>query len=214
MQQCFTTMNRLDDLSTQIEAELDEKDTMREIALKASRTVIRMSGAAVRNIHKGEDPTELIEEAQDEVLRLKSLLRDHKDLYHSGFVEDASQEMVEAMVLHSILNDRPLPGPKDLGVTNSAYLLGMGDVVGELRRSALNKLKTGEVSRAEKYLEHMETIYNFLMRFDYPTGLVAIRRKQDIARSTIEKTRSELTLTIRTKSLEDKIVDLEKKLEK
>ncbi len=196
-------MQNLEEIAAEIEEDLDEKDTIREIALKSSRALIRLSGAAVRTMHNEEDPSSLLAEAKDEASKLKSLVIDHSDLGSAGYVEDAYQELAEAFLFYSIMRERNLPSPRDLEITSTSYLLGMGDVIGELRRASLDSLRRGDVNTAVLRLEQMETLYETIIRFSYPNALVAIRRKQDVARALIEKTRGEVTIAVRSKRLED-----------
>lgn len=194
-------MRNLDDVIGEIEARLDEKDAVRELAIKSSRTLARLSGGAIQGMHRGENVASVLSETREEVMKLRSLLDEHPDLFHAGFVENAMQEACEAFLVHAITNGRELPSPKELGVTDTAYLLGLGDVVGELRRFALEHLRAGEIPGASAYLEKMERILDALMRFDYPTALVALKRKQDVARSLIEKTRGEVAVAARSEDL-------------
>jgi translin len=94
----------------------------------------------------------------------------------------------------------------------TSYLMGFADSIGELRRFSLEALRAGNVESANKYLEMMEDMFIVLMRFDYPDALVAIRRKQDIARSVLEKTRGEVAVAINSMRLQDRIVELSRKL--
>lgn len=205
-------MKNLQKIVGEIEKELDEKDTIREITLKSSRAVRRLSSSAILGTHRGENVNELIETAKEEASKLRGLLGEHPELYHAGFVENALQELCEASIILSIIEDEPLPSPKELGVTNSAYLLGLGDAVGELRRFSLEALRNNDVKKACGYLDIMEDIYTTLMRLDYPAAIVPLRRKQDIARSLVEKTRGEIAVAVRESSLEKKMEELEKKL--
>jgi len=173
---------------------------------------MRLSGSALRQILKGEDESKNLEAAREEAHRLSGVLSGHPDIYYSGFVENAFQELTEVNILRCILRDEPLKRPKDIGVHTVSYLLGLGDVVGELRRIALDSLIEGDVQKAQECLKKMETIYDTIIRFDYPSALVAIRRKQDIARSLIEKTRGEIAIAARGRALETKIEDLGKKV--
>ena len=206
------SMKELEDIAAQIEDELDEKDTLREIALKSCRAIIRLSGAATRAMHKEEDPSSLLAEARDEASKLRGLVLDHPDLGSAGFVEDAYQELTEACIIYAILNKMEIPSPMEIEVTSTAYLLALGDTIGELRRSSLDALRKGNVDESLLRLEQMEEIFDILMRFDYPAALVAIRRKQDIARTLIEKTRGDVTLALRSKKLEEKLEKISKKL--
>ncbi len=199
-------------IADSIEKDLDEKDTVRELALKSSRAIIRLSGAAIRSMHRGEDPTALLNEARDENEQLRGVLAGHSDIASSGFVTAAQQELSEAMLLYSIISKKKPPTPKQLGVSTSAYLLSLGDVIGELRRISLEAIRVGEVERAVETLDMMEEMYDVLMRFDYPDGLVPVRKKQDLARTLIEKTRSEVTFALKSRHLERSISALQKEL--
>ena len=99
-----------------------------------------------------------------------------------------------------------MPEPEELGITNEAYLLGIGDVIGEVRRMCVDSLRHGEMEKASKYLSTIEELYEFLMRFHYPAGMVAIKRKQDVARGVLEKTRGEIAVAIRAHALEQTIL--------
>ncbi len=195
-------MPQLEEIATRIEEILDEKDTVREVAIKSSRSVIRLCGNAIRTLHKGKDASSMIDEAMEELQRLVSVTRDFPDIKHSGMIESAMQEYVEARLFMAILENETFPSFEELGVTPEAYLMGMGDIIGEIRRHTLDHIRKGEVDKASGYLEIMESLYEFLMRFHYPSSLVAIKRKQDIARGVLEKTRGEVAVAVRTYSLE------------
>lgn len=197
-------MERLEDIASQIEEELDEKEEVREIAMKASRSIVRLCGGAVRALHREKDVERSIAEATEEINKLLAITRDFPDIKHAGFVETAMQEYVEARIFQNLLEEKEIPSPAELGVTPESYLLGFGDLIGELRRQALDNVRRGEVEKASGQLETMEHLYEFLMRFHYPSSLVAIKRKQDVARGVLEKTRGEVAVAIRTHSLEKK----------
>jgi translin len=199
-------------LTETLEKELDEKDTIREIALKSSRAIIRLASSAIHSLHKREDISKLILETREEVTKLQSLLEDHPDLYYSGFVDTALREFCELNILVAIIYKKPLPMPKELGVSAIIYLQALSDVVGELRRFVLDALRTGKIKDARRTLETMENIFTMLIRFDYPTALGGVRRLQDIARSLVEKTRGELTVAIRGSELEKTLKKLERKM--
>jgi translin len=206
------TMKNLEEIIEGMEARLDEKDAVRELALKSSRTIARLAGEAVRRIHRGEDMIDLLREVRDRNGELSSALRDHLDIYYAGYIENAHQELAEVSILHSIVENKPLPAPSDLEVTDKAYLMGLGDVVGELRRITLDALKGGDADAANEHLQQMEEIFTVLMRFDFPSALLAIKRKQDIARRLLEKTRGEVAVASYGKSLEEKMDNLLDKL--
>ena len=79
-----------------------------------------------------------------------------------------------------------------------AYLNGMGEAVGELRRHTLDEMRRGRTERAEALLAAMDEIYYMLVTFDYPDALTGgLRRTTDAVRGIIEKTRGELTMALR-----------------
>jgi len=189
----------LKEIGDLIEEELDEKDSLREIAIKSSRAIVRLASQAIMGMHRREKIKDVLRELKEEVWHLKSLLSNqYPDLLYSGFVQNAFQEYCEAIILHAILNGEEIPHPRELGINSEAYLMGLGDVVGELRREALEALRTENFDKAEEYLKLMESIYEMLIRFNYPSGLVPLKPKQDVARSLIEKTRSEITMALIT----------------
>ncbi len=201
-------MKNLETVIAIIEAELDEKDQIREIALKSSRAVVRLSGSALKGLHRGEDVNGQLTDLKDEVSRLSSLLAEHPDLSRTGYVESAFQEYAEVGIVMSILKADDVPMPDELGVGSAPYLLALGDVVGELRRFALEELRKGNVDRASHFLDRMEDIYHALIRFDYPDAIAAVKHKQDVARSLLEKTRGDVAVAANARRLHDKLEDL------
>ncbi len=189
-----------------IEEELYEKDSVREIAIKSARVITRMSSQSIIMMHRQEDENEIIRKLKEEVWHLKSLLTNqYPDLLYSGFVQNAFQEYCESQIFRAIIQGKPIPSHKDLGINSEAYLMGMGDVVGELRREVLESIKIENFERAEEYLKIMEEIYEMLMRFNYPSGLVPLKPKQDTARVLIEKTRGELTMALMAEKIAKKM---------
>ena len=87
-----------------------------------------------------------------------------------------------------------------------AYLHGLGDAVGELRRYLLDSMRKGDLSRGEEFLAAMDDIYNILVTMDYPDALTGgLRRVTDMVRGVLERTRSDLTLTMRQNELEKRL---------
>lgn len=205
-------MMNLEKVVSRIEEELDEKDQIREVALKSSRAVVRLSGTVLKGLHRDEEVGESLEDLKDEASRLSSLLADRPDLASAGYVESAFQEFAEVCIMLSILERDDVPSPEDIDVGSVPYLLALGDTVGELRRFSLDELKRGKVIRANYFLDRMEDIYTALMRFDYPDAIVAVRRKQDVARSLLEKTRGEVAVAASARNLQDKLDELLKKM--
>jgi len=205
-------MQNLEHIAQRIQDSLEEKDTVREIAIKSSRAIIRMSSGVIHGMHKGIDGEAPLSEAIDEAYKLKSVLAEHVDIWHSGIVQDALVEVAEAAILDALVKEQELPDPEHLGMPGTAYLLGMADTIGELRRFSLESLRRGNTSEAERYLDLMEELFLVIMRFDYPDAIISIRRKQDIARSVLEKTRGDVSIAVMSERLQGRMGDLEKRL--
>jgi translin len=178
---------------------LDAKYRARETGLTNSRQAIRRCANAIRSLHRGEvDRAEaLMAEAATLLREAESELDDHPDVLYAGFVADASKEYAEARLFHALASERPLPLPGDLGVRVVPYLHGLGEAVGEMRRRMLDLLRSGDLEAAESALQSMDTIYELLADLDYPDGMTSsLRRTTDVARSLIERSRSDLTTTV------------------
>jgi translin len=204
-------MKNLEKVISEIEAELEEKDQVREVALKSSRVIVRLSGTILRGLHSGQKGTAELAELKDELSRLSSLLKNNPDIAFTGYVETAFQEYSEVSIVLSILEKDDVPSPEDLDVSSTGYLLGLGDSVGELRRFCLDELKAGKTERANYFLERMEDIFVALIRFDLPDAIVPIRRKQDVARSLLEKTRGDVAVATSARNLQDKLEEVLRK---
>ncbi len=204
-------MKNLQKITSRIEEELDEKDEVREIALKSSRAVVRIAGSVLRGLHMGEKKAQLLDELRDETSRLSNLLTDHPELATAGYVQTAFQEYAEVGIVLSLLQKNDVPSPDELRVSSVQFLLGLGDAVGELRRFCLNALKAGNVEKANHFLEQMEDIYAAIARFDLPDAIAPIRHKQDVARSLIEKTQSEVAVAMTSQNLQKKLEQMMKK---
>jgi translin len=182
-------------------AHFEKKDAAREKANRMTREIIRNCSKLIREAHDIGTNATLLKETKARVMDLKKALRGYDELYYSGMVEGALQEFAEAMIFIAIINDRPMPTPKGLGITENSFVLGIGDVIGELRREALLELRRHNVPKAYENLDKMECLYNLLMDFNIPGGLLQVRHKQDVARSLIEKTRGELIIAEATQGL-------------
>lgn len=189
-------MNNLEGIINKIEKHIDGKDIIRETALRDSRNIIINCRKCIQRIHQNKikEADELLKKASKTLSDLYDVTKPFPDLSNAGFVENAAQEYVEAYCLNNILKGKDLPDPDKLQTTYTSYLQGLCDVVGELRRKALDTILNGEPKQAQQYLVIMEDIYDAILRFDYPSSLIPIKRKQDIARSLIEKTRGELAV--------------------
>lgn len=207
---------KLEALLDAVRVDFSAKHQAREHALKLCREVIRFSALAIRALHRGEldEATGLIQEAKARLKEVGTALSDHPDVYHAGFVHDAQKEFVEATLTLAIIRGESAPMPAALGCSSAAYLNGMGEAAGELRRSALDVLRRGDVQRAERFLEAMDEIYGVLVSIDYPDAMTGgLRRTTDVVRNILEKTRGDLTVASRQYALEQRLQVFQERIE-
>jgi translin len=191
-------VTELEAIGEEARSVLDDRFACREEALAASRKVIRASANAIRHLHRGEHDgaRSLVEEARTLLQSIRDSLRDHPDILHSGFVDDAAKEYAEAELVLAVFTRARLPSPTELGLDPVPYLNGLGEAVGECRRRLLDRLREGDVTEAGRLLEVMDNIVDLLASLDYPDGMTGgLRRTTDVARSLTERSRADLTAT-------------------
>jgi len=199
----------LEKLAEKIRLNFSSKDGAREKALHTSREVIRYCANSIRAIHRHEEENanKLLASAQGLLKELsQGALRQNGELAYVGFVHDAQKEFAEASCTIAIVSGQALPQPEVLGVSYAAYLNGLGEAVGELRRYILDSLRRNDLSRCEELLAIMDDIYSTLMTMDFPDGITyGLRRTSDSVRGILERTRGDLTLALRQQALEEKL---------
>ncbi len=177
---------------------LDARFAAREQGIAGARKVIRASANGIRALHRGEweAASTMIAEAGTTLAEITTALGPHPDILYAGFIADAAKEYAEARLTEALFNGEPLPGFSDLGVDPVPFLHGLGEAVGELRRRMLDLLRAGDVEAAEVLLDSMDQIVDLLAEMDYPDGMTnGLRRTTDVARSLVERSRSDLTAT-------------------
>ncbi|MFP3871386.1 MAG: translin family protein [Candidatus Natronoplasma sp.] len=209
----MSEIDSLKEIIEGIDGQLEDKDTVRELVMKSSRAIRRISKNVIQDLHRGEDCQERLQEAMEEVSKIKSIIDEHPDLYHAGFLRNGFQEFAEAHILWSISKGEAPKSPEGLDITPSSYVLGLADVVGELRRMVLDELAEGNIEKARELHGMMEEIKNMLMDFEYPNALLPIKNKQDMARNLVEKTRGDITNSMRNERLREKMEELMGELE-
>jgi translin len=190
----------LEDIGDRARAELEALHRAREGAYAASRRVIRAAANAIRAIHRRDvdEAERLLEEATMSLDVVRQARTQRSELAGTGFVLDAQKEYAEARLVYGLLVDaEPLPGPDELGIDVSAWLNGLAETVGELRRRMLDLLRAGVHEEAEAALALMEDILALLVTIDFPDGVTGgLRRSTDIARSITERSRGDLTTAL------------------
>lgn len=201
-------MDNLDAITEEIRNKLAAKDEAREKMLPLCRDSIRYSSTAIRAVHRQEfgEAQKQVESARKVLAGAEKAVAGYRELANTGTVRDAQKELAEANITLALVTGKKIPGPEELGVDNAAYLNGLGEAVGEIRRYLLDSMRKGNLSRGEELLSVMDDIYSVLVTMDFPDALTGgLRRTTDMVRGVLEKTRSDLTLAIQQKALETKI---------
>jgi translin len=195
----------LEEIATELRGVLEATSRAREEALRLSRETIQFSSRTIRAVHRGEMEAAqaLVQEAKARVEAVKAALAPHPDLFYAGYVHDAQKEYVEAEYMLAIVGQKPLPSPALLGVEPAAYLNGIAEAASESRRYVLDRLRSGDMERADAVLKVMDDIYYELIAFDFPDAITGgLRRTTDALRAVLERTRGDLTLTLSQRRLE------------
>ncbi|MDD5127147.1 MAG: haloacid dehalogenase [Dehalococcoidales bacterium] len=211
----MSNLERLDEIAGKARLALQAKDGAREKALPLCREAVRCCSTAIRAIHRQEmEPArELLGEALKRIKEAEQTVAGYPEFSGASFVRDAWKEYAEGNITLAIVTGAPLPAPDELGVESSAYLNGMGEAAGELRRYLLDSMRKGDLSRGEDLLTAMDDIYSVLVAMDFPDGITGgLRHTTDMVRGVLEKSRSDLTLAMRQKDLEQRLDKLEKEL--
>jgi len=184
----------------------DERTRVRDETLVKARQLTRLAALTIRAIHRSEfmQAQEMLNEAHLLVLNMQRDLASYPDLYHAGYTQDAIKEFAEANLTFALIGNQRLPRPEDLGIEYPTYVNGLAETIGELRRRCLDILRQGYSEEAERLLNTMDEIYNFLVTMDYPDAITnGLRRQTDLVRGIIERTRADLTLSMREQHLQD-----------
>ena len=183
----------------------------RDRVLKESRDVISACSRAIINVHTGK-----MKEAEKEHLAARSLLaslRMSSGSSASRYLVAPEAEYVEASAVIALARGKEIPSMESLGASPDAYLLGLLDAVGELKRLVLDSILQRRVARAKKYFGVMEELYSLcspLAVFDHVVN--GARRKIDVARMLVEDTRGLLAEEMGREAVSTSMARLEKKL--
>lgn len=184
---------------------------LRDKVVKLSREVIALSRSVVVSVHSKN-----YAECEENIAKLRTVVDEFvkeaqcgEKLYYSGIVRDTLAEYVEAVQFYSLVRGGRYVKHEDLKVPSSSYVLGLLDVVGELRRFLLDSLKDGNIEEAERALNYMEEIYSSICLLNIPDAVLpGYRRKCDLARQLIERSKSELVYVKATVSVTTSLTKL------
>ena len=209
----------LGEICNQIRDDLERRNAARDQAIARSRQLIRLCSESIRAIHRrdwvGADAK--LEAVTSGAAELKAVVREYPDLYHTGYTQDALKEVAEAFITRAIIGGHALPSAGDLDIESATYLKGLGEAATELRRFILDIMRRadGHSAEAEGLLMVMDNIYDQLVTFDFPDALThGLRRQTDVVRGVLERTRGDLTQSLRQQKLRDALQRFESQLDR
>ncbi len=210
------TLQGLADIFEAIREEFERYNTLRDETLRRSRELIRCCALSIRATHRHEwdQAAQLLETARQAAAEMVADLSEYPDLYFAGYTQDALKELVEAHIVYALVQGHPLPSPQHLQVKYPAYLNGLGEAMGELRRYVLDLIRRDRAAEAERLLEIMDEVYSYLVTVDFPDAITGgLRRTTDMVRGVLERTRGDLTMAIRQDQMRAALERLEERLD-
>lgn len=208
-------MESLETITEQIRAQFEQTHAAREQALARSRELISICAKAIRAMHRDEwrAAERDLATARAAAATMVADLADHPDLYHAGYTQDSLKEYVEAELMLALIRGGALPTPAELAVEPATWLNGLAEAATELRRRILDILRLGHSDEAEALLDRMDEIYSLLVTFDFTDSITGgLRRRTDTVRAVLERTRGDVTTSMRQSALEQALEALEARL--
>jgi translin len=193
----------------------ETKNSVRDRTLSRSRELIRHCANAIRATHRGEDEQAqtLLNTAREVAAQMLAEAQEYGDIHCAGYTQDALKELAEASITRAIILAEPLPSPESLGVEYAAYLNGLAEAAGELRRFTLDALRRGDVQQAEKILSDMDDIYSMLITVDFPSAITGgLKRNTDMVRGVLERTRGDVTTAVRQETMKTVLEEFEQRI--
>ncbi|MCP4764101.1 MAG: haloacid dehalogenase [archaeon] len=209
--------SEFNEIFNQIRKELDVLDSNREKILPISREIVRNCSMIIKSVHRND-----LSDIEQKLLETKSLIkeieenaRETQENIGKNYLIVAKQEFVEAAILFSYVSKKKIPDKKELEVNSYEYILGLADVVGELKRNILNSIRNNDFKTAEETYDFMDELYQLLFSLDYPSGLLpGFRKKVDVARNLIQRTLEIITTSKNISSLNQNLEKVLKNEEK
>ncbi|NJL95108.1 MAG: haloacid dehalogenase [Anaerolineae bacterium] len=181
------------------------QNAARDQAIAQARTLTRLCANTIRAIHRHEwqEAEAQLQGTRQAAEQIRALLADHPSLYHAGYTQDALKEFAEAHLVYALVQGSALPDPEALQVPPSTYIGGLAEAATELRRHILDLLRLDAQADAERLLDAMDAVYSLLITMDFPEAITdGLRRRTDAVRGVLERTRGDLTLSLRQQRLE------------
>ena len=208
-------MEKLEETAETIRSLFDVQTKARDLALSHARSLTRACSLSIRAVHRNDlDSMEKsLQEARDLANILRTGLAEYPSLFFAGYTQDALKEFAEARITCALILNQHLPTLQELNLPPNTYLNGLAESVGEMRRRCLDMLRQDNFIEAERMLDYMDDIFAILVTMDYADAITnGLRRQTDIARAIIERTRGDVTFSLRGEKLEKSLSKLQRKM--
>lgn len=209
-------MDELETIAEHARADFEARTHVRDGALAQARSLIRYASRAIRAVHRDEKDVALDKLAETANLadQLKDILDTYPDIYFAGYTQDALKEFAEARIVFALVYGGEFPTAEGLNIPYNTYLKGLAEAATEMRRRCLDLMRENSPDAAKPVLGMMEDIYAILVTMDYPDAITGgLRRQTDIVRGVLERTRGDLTVSLRQQHLEESLRKLESRLD-
>jgi translin len=205
----------LETVAERIRADFEARNDTRDQVLRRSRELIRLCATAIRASHRNDwhAARELLTRADAIAAEIQEATIPYPDLLYAGYTQDALKELVEAHATLALAQSTSIPEPETLEIPYPAYLNGICEAASEMRRRCLDELRRSNTAEAERLLGVMDEIYDMLGTFDFPDAITSgLRRRVDQLRGVLERTRGDLTNSLRQDRLIRALHDFEKRV--
>ena len=190
---------KLNELMTDAEEALAREEEAANLAFAQSRKIIRKTKTAIHGIHLGQRDPELIDSISSDLAVLVDSVASHPKILYGNDVESAMMEFAETVIYDYALRGEDVPSYQTLEITPAAWVMGLADSIGELRRDLLDRLMKGRTEEASAIFSRMEELADVLMVLDVKDSVAPVRRKQDIARGIMDRSRTDMTVAVMMK---------------
>ena len=179
-----------------ISKSLKASNASREFLIKNTRDVVILCSHSIIAAHNGD-----LRLARQKIKKAEAVLKVNQKKAKNNFKKyliTPEQEFVEAHSFLAIVENKEIPSLKSLKVSDEAYVLGLLDCIGELKRFVLDNIRNGQLKKADRIFNVMENLYQTLYPFAmYDKIVKEARRKLDVNRILVEETRAVITEEIR-----------------
>lgn len=170
--------------------EISRLQKRQDTVMQTSREIVRLAGESITQMHARNyhEAKAKLNELRKSVSKLNGIEKGFE--YYSM---QAHQEYVEAVALYSVIRTHKLPSYAQLKEHPVPYLLGIMDMIGEMKRESFECMRDGDYGEARRYHDSMQKIYDSTAHMRFANALLPnFRKKQDVARIQIENVGSEL----------------------